>query len=111
MRTVLNKTVAKVAALGSALAFVAPALAQTYYYSSSSSTADGVSLLIYCCCCLLCLPFLALQIYLIVDSFKRNYGADSNMQIVGLLLLLLIGFPVGSILYYFLIMKKYPKKA
>lgn len=106
------KKLRQIALSASALSLaVVPALAQSYYYTSSNSADAGVGLFIYCCICLIALPLIILQIYLIVDSFRRDYGSNSSMQVVGLLLLLIIGFPIGTLLYYFLIMQKFPKKS
>jgi hypothetical protein len=95
------------------LSLLTPVLAQTDY-SYSSSTDDGAGafvLVMYCCLCIFSLLFLGLQIYLIIDALGRDFGSDNSMLIVSIVLLVFLGFPVGTIVYYFLVMKKYPKKA
>jgi uncharacterized membrane protein len=52
----------------------------------------------------------ALWIYQFIDVFQRDFGDNENMAIAGILLLLIGGIPIGQIIYYFLIMKQYPKK-
>ncbi len=103
-------------ALGAATlsAFVAPVLARgyDYSYSYSSDGMDAISLVILCCVCVFSLVYLGLKIYLTVDAFKRNYGEDSNMKIIGILMIWILDWIVplvGLILYYFLVMRKYPK--
>lgn len=58
----------------------------------------------------LCLG-LVMQIYLIVDATQRNFGNEENAQLMWIVILLFVGFPVGTLLYYFMVMKKYPKKS
>lgn len=98
----------------SMLVMLTPVLAQTMR-TTSSSQADGAAgiffILFYCCICIFILISVVIFIYLIIDAFQRDYGADSNMLLVSLLLLIFLGFPVGAIIYYFIVMKKYPKKS
>lgn len=96
---------------------VAPALAQSYYtYDSSAGDAAflGFNAVIWCCLCVFGLIYLGLKIYATIDLFKRNFGTDNSGQIIGLVLIWLVDWIlpfIGLILYYFLVAKKYPKKA
>jgi len=91
---------------------LAPVLAQTTYtYSSSDSAGGGViSLIILLCSCIYFIIALGSTVYLIVDAFKRDFGNDSSMKIISILLLIFLSFPIGTLIYYFLVMNKYPKK-
>lgn len=52
-----------------------------------------------------------LNVVLIFDVFKRNFGEkQENQQVLWIVVLLLGGFPIGTILYYLLVMKKIPKR-
>jgi hypothetical protein len=52
----------------------------------------------------------ALWVYQIIDVFNRDFGEDENMALASILILVLLGVPIGQIIYYFLVMQKYPKK-
>ena len=73
--------------------------------------------LMYCCMgiFLAILPILIIasiiiQIYMIIDAIGRDFGDDESLRVVWILVLFFIGFPVGSILYYYMVMQKYPVK-
>ena len=72
---------------------------------------SGLYFLFVICACIFGVAIFALWIYLIIDATQRDYGQDTNMLAVGILLLVLLAFPLGFILYWALIMTKYPKKA
>jgi len=81
---------------------------------SQPSPSDGVALvgasLLYLCCFAAMLAVMAVYyIYFIKDAVNRDYGADDNMKVIAILLIIFLGFPLGPILYYVLIMQKYPK--
>lgn len=104
---------AEIAAV-TALSFAAPVLAQYSDSSSSSAGAAGgiITLVIFCCLGVIGLAYLALKIYLTIDCLNRDYGQDNSMKIVGLLMIWIADsvLPFLSlILYYFLVMNKYPK--
>jgi len=97
---------AALSVLGS-LATSAPALAQTYYYNS---TDDGAfSLITLCLVCLCTLPLLGINIYLTMDAVKRNFGKDESMRLISVLIIWLLTFPIGALVYFLVVMKKYPK--
>ncbi len=100
--------------LASVVVFAAPVAAATntlpYTRLADNSLGTGVSLIILLCVCVLSVVILGLKIYLIVDAVNRDYGDDHNMMLVGILFLLFLGFPIGDIIYWVLIMQKYPKK-
>ena len=109
----LNKALSTGAVL---TASVSPILAQTYNSSNTgeaeSAVAGGITLLIICCVFIFVIGYIALKIYLTLDALKRDYGDNTNGKVLGLALIWLVDLiiaPLGPILYYFLIMKKYPK--
>jgi hypothetical protein len=71
---------------------------------------SGLYIVIMLCFCVLGVVVFAAWIYLIVDATQRDYGNDTNMLAVGILFLVFLGFPIGFILYWAMIMTKYPKK-
>lgn len=93
----------------STLAATAPVAAATYN-TYSDPVGAGVSLITLLCVCVVVVLILGLKIYLIVDATQRDYGNDNNMLLAGILILLFLGFPFGDIIYWALIMQKYPKK-
>lgn len=111
----LSKIAGKIAlASTTALAAVSPILAQSYRTTTTYGSNAGLDIFTLCCWALICLLILVGfvgTIYLIIDATKRDYGTDSNMMIIGILLILFLGFPFGWFLYAVLIMNKYPKKA
>lgn len=94
-------------ATAAALTFITPALAQ------ESDAAGGIfGLLIICCVFLFIVLYLGLKVYLTIDCLNRNYGEDKNGKVLGLVLIWVVDWiisPLGLILYYFLVMRKYPK--
>ncbi|MFW5702444.1 MAG: hypothetical protein ACOCXP_00570 [Candidatus Dojkabacteria bacterium] len=73
-----------------------------------------ISILIFLCLCLFIIAYIGLKVYLTIDALNRDYGEDKNGKVLGLILIWVIDWFitfVGLILYYFLIMRKYPKKA
>jgi hypothetical protein len=96
--------------------FVTPVLARSA--NSANSAAAGsvfaiTSLLFTCFMCLIPIVVLAgyiLNIFFIIDATKRDFGNDKNALIVWIVVLLFVGFPIGTLLYYFLVIKKYPKQ-
>ncbi len=101
-----------------ALSTITPILASSYRYSYESSGDDaaigGFMIVIYCCICIFSLLYLGLKVYLTIDATKRDYGEDSSMKIVGILLIWILDWIlpiIGLLLYYFLVMRKFPKKS
>lgn len=100
-----------------ALTFVAPVLAQYSYETSSSSSSDGAlggafGLFFFCCIFIFALAYLGLKIYLTIDCLNRNYGDDKNGKLLGIVMIWIVDMfiaPFGLVLYYFLVMRKFPK--
>jgi hypothetical protein len=89
----------------------APVAAATYYNTTTTGPANAAfSLAFMLCICVFAVLIVGLKIYLIVDAVNRDYGDDQSMLLIGILFLLFLGFPIGDILYWALIMQKYPKK-
>ncbi len=101
---------------------VTPILARGSASTISQSEAVGASvvMVLYSVLCLgifIILPMIgllgvAIQIFMIIDVFTRDFGAqdESTQKALWVLLLLFAGFPIGAIVYYALVMQKYPKK-
>ena len=119
MKTLFNKLVG---AVFGALAFATTtgvAMAQTYDYSYRSSddaaAAMGagfgmIGLVFMCVGGLLGLVSFAFWVWMLVDLFKRDFK-DKTLWLVLMFGSWLFGLPlIVSILYYFLVKKKYDKK-
>ena len=93
---------------------VTKVLAQSYdYYSYSSPGTDtfftGVSvvmLVVYCCLLIFGLIYLVFTVLMIVDVAKRP--DEQANKVVWILVMLFI--PFGTVLYYFLVKRKYDSK-
>jgi hypothetical protein len=107
----MRKFIRGAVGLSAMMMAVAPVLAQRYYNDPADDAIFGSFMFFfYCCLCIFGIVAMGVQIYFLIDSFKRDYGEDDNMQIISILILLLLGFPFGTLIYYFLVMQKYPKK-
>lgn len=89
----------------------------SFDYTTSSTAATGASagLTIFVCffyilICILAVVALGVLVYQVIDATNRDFGQDSSMLTVWILILIFLGFPIGSLLYYFVVMRKYPKK-
>ncbi|HLD03517.1 MAG TPA: PLD nuclease N-terminal domain-containing protein [Candidatus Dojkabacteria bacterium] len=88
-------------------------LAQTYDYTYSTSGADAlfagfstVMILVYCCALIFGLVYLVFTVLMIVDVAKRP--DEQANKVVWILVMLFI--PLGTILYYFLVKRKFDTK-
>lgn len=101
-------------------AFTSVALAQSSAMSDSAAV-GGVFLLItglfYCLIGVFILfgmvigiASFVIWIYMMIDVFMRDFGEDGNMAVIWFLVLFVAGMPIGGILYYVLVMQKYPLK-
>jgi hypothetical protein len=87
--------------------------------TSGESEAAGAAfsflfLAIICCATLFSLAYLALKVYLTIDATSRDYGDNNNDMAIGIISIWVIDsfIPIiGLVIYYFLIMQKYPKKS
>jgi hypothetical protein len=86
-----------------------------YNYTRTNSYEGPATLLLYLCCCIILLPFLAFWVWMLIDAAKRNFPAGKENEKAIWLLILLLTSPfntvvgIGSILYYFLVKRKYDK--
>lgn len=105
-----------VAAISALILTAAPIAALDYSAPPNPYSGGSVAILTICMMCmfmlitLLALGGLAATIYFIIDVTRRDFGSDQNQMVIWILLLFFLGFPVGIILYYFLVFKKYPLK-
>jgi hypothetical protein len=88
--------------------------------TSQEVVGASIAMVIYSILCLgifIILPMIGLigvciQIFMIIDVFTRDFGKqdDSSQKVLWVIVLLFAGFPIGAIVYYVLVMQKYPKK-
>lgn len=84
-----------------------------YNYTSRSSGDDVFVIFFYLCCCILLLPFFAFWIWMLIDVAKRKFPEGKENERTIWLLIILLTSPittfvgVGSIIYYFLVKRKY----
>lgn len=108
-------------ALFTFLMLLAPIAAETVTTTQASEPASGFAVFASLCFTLLfCGIYLAIplcvvggyaiSLLLIIDVFRRDFGEKENEKILWVIILLIAGFPIGVVLYYILVMRKYPVK-
>lgn len=81
-----------------------------YYRVSNFGGPEIFSMFFLLCVCCLAILAVGLFVYLLIDVFQRDFGSDQSGLILGIILLVFLGFPIGYIVYFFAIMQRYPKK-
>lgn len=90
------------------LSIFAPVFAQ----SGEDAVAGVFFFAMICTFIIVGLVFLGLNVYLTIDALNRDYKEDESMKIIGLLIIWIAPNIISIfsyLLYYILIMKKYPK--